>query len=347
MTPKKLYQQLIDEGKIQFDEHQQAALDQLERICIQLNKKSRWRRWFNFPVKGLYCWGPVGVGKTLLMDLLNKTIAVKKKRMHFYLFMQYVHEQLRKFQGQKNPLRKIAKQISLECSLIMFDEFYVKNIADAMILGNLLKALFENHVCFVATSNTEPDKLYWDGLQREQFLPAIEEIKQHCEVLELKAHHDYRLVGVIDNSTYFCPQNPAQIQRIFQHLSQTHHTSNEPLVINDRSIEIHQRTSNVLWIDFTALCSVPRSSADYAILVKKYSPIIIDRIRQIEEHENNLISNFIQFIDIAYDNKIHCVFSSDVAIDQIYPTGKYKQDFQRTRSRIHEMQTKEYLRQEH
>lgn len=343
MTPKQQYHQLVAEQQIRFDATQQAALEQIERIYSQLSAPLPWRRWLNLPVKGLYLWGSVGVGKTLLMDLLYKTIPVKKKRMHFYLFMQYIHEQLSIFQGQKNPLQKIAKKISNECSLILFDEFYVKNIADAMILGNLLKALFKYQVCFVATSNTEPAKLYWDGLQREQFIPAILEIENHCEVLELKAEQDYRLNHLIDSAIYFCPQNKPELEKLFQKLTATHQISHEPLKINDRLIKIQKRSSDVLWIDFDDLCNIPRSSADYAVLVEKYSPIIISGIPKIAATDYARISNFIQFIDIAYDNKIRCVFSADVEIDQLYTEGKYWQDFQRTQSRIHEMQSKDYV----
>lgn len=344
MTPKQQYTDLVAKKLIRFDATQQAALEEIERIYCQLSGTFSWHRWLNFPVKGLYLWGSVGVGKTLLMDLLYKTIAIKKKRMHFYLFMQYIHEQLRVFQGQKNPLQKIAKKISAECKLILFDEFYVKNIADAMILGELLKFLFKYKVCFVATSNTEPAKLYWDGLQREQFIPAILEIEKHCQVLELRAEHDYRLNHLIDSTIYFCPQNKPEFEKLFQKLTAAHQISHDPLTINDRLIRIQKRSSDVLWIDFDDLCNIPRSSADYALLIKKYSPIMISGIPKIAANDYARISNFIQFIDIAYDNKIHCVFSSDVEINELYTEGKYWQDFQRTQSRIHEMQSKDYVR---
>lgn len=343
MTPKQQYAELVAKNQIRFDASQQAALDEIERIYGQLSGKFSWRRWLGLSIKGLYLWGPVGVGKTLLMDLLYKTIPVKKKRMHFYLFMQYIHEQLSVFQGQKNPLQKIAKKISRECELILFDEFYVKNIADAMILGNLLKALFKYKVCFVATSNTEPAKLYWEGLQREQFIPAILQIEKHCEILELKAEQDYRLHHLIDSQIYFCPENKAALEQLFRNLTATHQVSHEPLTINDRLIEIQKRSSDVLWINFNDLCNIPRSSADYALLIKKYSPIIISGIPKISPTDYARISNFIQFIDIAYDNKIHCVFSADVEINELYTEGKYLQDFQRTQSRIHEMQSKDYV----
>lgn len=343
MNPKLQYAKLIAEKTIRFDSAQQAALNEIERIYSQLSSPFSWRRWLNLPIKGLYLWGSVGVGKTLLMDLLFKTIPVKKKRMHFYLFMQYIHEQLSVFQGQKNPLQKIAKKISQECRLILFDEFYVKNIADAMILGGLLKALFKYKVCFVATSNTEPSKLYWEGLQREQFLPAITEIETHCVVLHLQAERDYRLHHLVDSQIYFCPQNNGALEKLFASLTATHQISHGPLKINDRLIEIVKRSSDVLWITFDNLCNIPRSSADYALIIKKYSPIIISNIPKIAANDYARIANFIQFIDIAYDNEIYCVFSADVAIDELYTEGKYLQDFQRTQSRIHEMQSKDYV----
>jgi len=162
-------------------------------------------------------------------------------------------------------------------------------------------------------------------------------------VLELRAKQDYRLHHLIDSKIYFCPENKAALEKLFRNLTAAHQISHEPLKINDRLIEIQKRSSNVLWINFDSLCNIPRSSADYAILVKKYSPIIISEIPKITATDYARISNFIQFIDIAYDNKIRCVFSADVDINELYTDGKYWQDFQRTRSRIHEMQSKDYV----
>lgn len=346
MTPKKIYQQLLDEKKILPDPAQAAAVNSIQRIYTQLHRPQWWRKLLKHPVKGLYCWGPVGVGKTFLMDLLANSLTLPKKRMHFYLFMQYVHAHLKKYQGKKNPLDHIAKKISSECRILLFDEFYVKDIADAMILSGLLHALFRNHVCFFATSNIKPDDLYKEGLQHDSFLPAIAAIKTHCEIHHLQAKQDYRFKALTEKGFYFSPddeESEVHLEAAFLTLANSDEINYNPLSCFGRDIKIRKRTKQVLWIDFIDLCSVPRAEKDYAALADQFSFIIISHIPKVQAHQHALITNFIQLIDVLYDKKVRVIFSAAAPADQLYTEGKLLTDFKRTRSRLNEMQTEAYV----
>src|SRR3990167_987317 len=232
MTPLHYYQREVEAGLIKKDPQQLAVIQLLQDIYTQLVKQSRTGKGFlcrlthhfqlSKPIHGLYLWGSVGVGKTFMMDTFYHCLPIHKMRYHFHQFMQYVHQELTQLQGQKNPLQIIAKKLSREAKILCFDEFFVSNIADAMLLSGLLEAIFQQGICLVTSSNIRPDDLYKNGIQRENFLPAIDLLKKYTTIFHMISHHDYRLEHVTQAGVYFTPlgqQADDNMEKSFQHFS--------------------------------------------------------------------------------------------------------------------------------
>lgn len=346
-TVSEEYQKRLDKGYIQPDPVQIAVVAKLQPVYDALvnNKKSFFGS--RSLVKGLYLWGKVGRGKTYLMDLFYEALPfTDKMRSHFHRFMRDVHESLQKLEGKKNPLKILAKEYAAKTRVLCFDEFVVDDIADAMVLGNLLEALFEEGVCLVATSNVEPDKLYWHGLQREQFIPAIKLIEKNTAVFEMAAPTDYRRHHLANVGVYYTPLGEKALHDMkqeFLNLSAEPRESSKILTIDGRSIPAVQTGKGAVWFDFEDICNVPRSQRDYLILSDMYDSIFVSDVKQLQVHQDDLTRNFINMVDVFYDARKKLILSAAVPIEQLYPAGRYAFEFKRTISRLIEMQSLAYL----
>jgi len=295
-------------------------------------------------------WGSVGIGKTFLMDCFYESLPFKNKlRLHFHSFMQHVHQALKKHQGEQDPLKNIAKELSQETLVICFDEFFVSDITDAMLLGRLLKALFLEGVSLVATSNVTPDELYKNGLQRSQFLPAIALLKQDTEVIHLQSVEDYRMRHLKEAGVFYTPLNDAarnNMEKSFNALTQGREIKTGVVIINGREIPIHKRAGDVIWFEFSALCTVPRSQNDYLEIAQQYRTVFISNVPVISEKEKDMICLFISMVDVFYDARVKLVISAEEPIDQLYNRGYMILEYTRTHSRLAEMQSSDYFANE-
>ena len=351
MTPLKHYQQALDAGLIQPDADQKPVIEKLNAIFLALESRAHQKKWLNIfrkksPVKGLYLWGSVGIGKTFLMDCFYHCLTIPKWRLHFHGFMQRIHQELKAIQGKKNPLELIAKKISQTASVICFDEFFVSNIADAMILAELFFHLFKNNVTLITSSNIPPDLLYKEGLQRERFLPAIDMINKNTTVLHLHSRIDYRQQQIRKSGVFYTPldENAARnLQNTFTYFSQGAEANDDPICILDRPISIIKQAGSVIWFDFKVICGRPRSQNDYLEITKQFHTVMIQNVRRIESHENDLILSFIYLVDILYDAHCRLIISSAVSMPEIYTADSTQHPFERTLSRLIEMQSEKYI----
>lgn len=345
MKPSELYQQKVASNEIQNDELQRDVLSKLDKVYEQIsNKKSLFS--FYTPSKGIYLWGGVGIGKTFLMDCLYDSLTIKKKqRMHFHNFMKAMHEKLNSYHSQKNPIQLVAKDILKETQVLCFDEFFVKDIADAMLLGGLLEELFKGDFCLIATSNVEPEKLYWRGLQRQNFLKTIKLIEDNTEVIYLNSQKDYRLHFLKREGVYYTPLNKQANNNMNKAFRLHSHGEEvvEPIKLYARNIEIIKRSENCIWFEFENICGVPRSQMDYIALSKQYKTVLVSDIKQITEKQVDLLTCFINMIDVFYDAKVQVIISAEVLPNEIYSGEKLKFEFERTKSRLEEMGSEAYF----
>ncbi|MEO6800135.1 MAG: cell division protein ZapE [Rhodanobacter sp.] len=302
-------------------------------------------------VPGLYLWGPVGRGKTFLMDLFAASLphGVVLRR-HFHRFMGEVHASLRDLGDRQSPLVEVATGIAARCRVLCLDEFLVNDIGDAMILANLLQALFERSVSLVTTSNTAPANLYQDGLQRARFLPAIALIEERCHVIELASSRDWRLRALTQAPVYLTPpgaESHRMLERIFASQASDTTEQDGTLHINDRDIPFHKRAGNILWFEFAALCEGPRAVADYIALAKAGPTIIIANVPQFTVYTEDAARRFVQLVDEFYDRHVKLVLSAAAPITELYDGERLRAEFGRTESRLIEMQSEEYLALEH
>lgn len=355
MTPLESYQDYIELSQIEEHPAQLAVIQKLNSIyhdlIIRQKKRNspvgKLRRKIKPrpPVHGLYLWGDVGVGKTFLMDCFYHCLPVNKTRIHFHAFMQEIHNELTRLQGEKNPLRHIARKIAEKNVVICFDEFFVSNIADAMLLGELFKVFFERGLCLVATSNAPPDELYKNGIQRERFIPAIELIKENTETFHLQTGKDYRKRHKNNAAVYFTPiqkNTQEKLQAIFDFYSNNYPVHTAPIKLYERILKIEQASERIIWFDFIAICGRPRSQKDYLALVKNYDVFIVSHVPIIQPHQHDLIVSLIHLVDVLYDEHKRLIISADAPIAEIYPKGKYEFAFERTKSRLIEMQSEDY-----
>ncbi len=354
MTPLQYYELQIANGIILPDPQQAIVINKLQVIhdalLEQENNNSSFLHKLSLrkskPINGIYMYGSVGIGKSFLMNSFYYNLPIEsKQRIHFHEFMLEIHEKLQTHQGQKNPLTKIAKELATEIRVLCFDEFMVSNIVDAMLLKGLLQALFEQGICLIATSNTAPDDLYEDGLQRDQFIPAIELIKQYTDVIGLVTHTDYRRDHEVSSKYYHTPINNQTISLLeqqFQHHSRDNVLSTAALEIYGREIDVIKRSKQAVWFEFMVICNIPRSQNDYLELAEKYNTIMISNIPRLTVNDNALVLTFIKLIDILYDAHVRLIVSAAVSVDELYKKGKFTQEFERTRSRLIEMQSEEW-----
>lgn len=358
MTPLEKYYRDVETSKIYEDAAQVLAMTHLERIYIdmeRLNSKKIWQ-FGRDKIKGLYFWGGVGRGKTYMMDLFFESLSTPNKiRLHFHRFMQMVHSNLTDYAGEKNPLDKIAKKLAKEYKIICLDEFFVKDITDAMILGNLCEALFANKVVLVTTSNIHPDDLYKEGLQRQKFLPAIKALKENTQVLEIISDTDYRMRSLREARLYYYPNNAKNHNEFlteFSNLATSADSSSsmqeEGLIeVQKRNLSYIRKTSMQIWFDFNVLCTSPRSQNDYIELASEFPIIFLENVPQLNANKDDEARRFINLVDEFYDRAVKLFVLSDVPIEDIYAGGILEFEIERTKSRLQEMQSEEYLEREH
>lgn len=356
MTPFEYYQQQVIDGFIKSDPIQLRVIEQLcalqTRLVNEQNERTGFFRFWRKPhlMPGLYLWGGVGIGKTFLMDCFYHTLPFPQKmRMHFHQFMQMVHNQLTSHQGESDPLQVIATELANKTTVLCFDELFVSDITDAMILGRLFKALFSRGVCLVATSNVPPDDLYKNGLQRLNFLPAIALLKENTRVFHMESAMDYRLRHLQQAGVFYTPLNRdsrKKMEESFNTLTPGKITDSNPVIINDRPISVKKKTDEVIWFEFSEICSVPRSQKDYLGLAERYKVVFISDIPVITEREKDTICLFISLVDVLYDARVKLVISAAEPVEQIYIRGYMIMEYTRTHSRLLEMQSQDYFTSE-
>ncbi|MDL2197058.1 cell division protein ZapE [Shewanella algae] len=359
LTPWQHYQQDLTREDFSHDPAQEQAVKALQRVYDELQRpqKSGWRNWFsrekNSKVQGLYLWGGVGRGKTYLMGTFFDALPGEQKlRAHFHRFMHRIHRELDELKGTRDPLLVIARQMAQQYRVICFDEFFVSDITDAMLLGTLFEALFKEGVVLVATSNIVPDDLYKNGLQRARFLPAIAEIKANCQVLNVDSGIDYRLRTLEQAEIYHHPLDETaecNLQRYFTQLAPESEVSETPLEIDGRSIVIRKQAQGVLLADFRALCDGPRSQRDYMELAQLFHTVLLSGLEQMgaQQTGDDIARRFLALVDEFYERHVKLIISAEVPLEQIYTDGQLSFEFRRCRSRLIEMQSRDYLALEH
>lgn len=366
MTPIERYQSDIkNKGFIEDSAQCQAIvyLDQLyQKLVWQEDPKkagflhaiTHWWASKKAPeLKGLYFWGGVGRGKTYLMDVFFDALPFEQKmRTHFHRFMRQIHQELTRLEGVSDPLTVIASSIAKETRVLCFDEFFVSDITDAMILARLLDGLFSQGVVLVTTSNIEPHNLYLNGLQRANFLPAISLLETHTQVVNVDAGIDYRLRTLEQAELFHSPNDRVAQEALSYYFSQLVSTSqhckkNTMVEIEGRQIPVFKEADDVAWFDFYDLCDGPRSQNDYIELAKEYHTVILSGIPCLGEKNDDQARRFIYLVDEFYDRCVKLIMSADKPYAEIYGQGRLSFEFQRTVSRIQEMQSTEYLAREH
>lgn len=363
-TPWARYQADLARADFHFDAAQENAVKHLQRLYEALEQplgrrrrlKNRLRQVFQNQIepstKGLYFWGGVGRGKTYLVDTFYNALTFKEKwRVHFHHFMQRVHQELEKRKGQADPLEDIAQQFAKEARIICFDEFFVQDIADAMILGTLFEALFKRGIVLVATSNIEPDDLYRNGLQRARFLPAIDLIKRHCVVVNVDSGVDYRRRTLAQAELYLWPlteQADAQLRTLFKKLSQKE-TCQGPvtLSINLRPVSARYECEDQVFFSFEQLCESARNTADYMEIAHKYSTVFLSGVKAMGAEQEDVARRFIALVDELYERKVTLMMSAAVPFEELYQGRQLVFEFQRCLSRLQEMQSEDYVAEPH
>ncbi len=303
------------------------------------------------PVRGLYLWGSVGRGKTWLMDLFCASLPRGlARRRHFHRFMHEVHQSLHGLQRQRAPLEQVARTIARDARVLCFDELYVRDIADAMILGGLFAALFRRGVIVVATSNMPPRELYQGGLQRERFLPAIALLERHLEVVRLSGSTDYRLRQLTAAGTYLAagaPDTAARLRALFGELAEQQTLPGGSIELAGRAVPVVRAGAGVAWFDFAALCGGPRSVEDYIEISREYQAVILADVPRLDAADEDAARRFVALIDELYDHNVKLVVSAAAPPAELYRGERLGSLYARTASRLTEMQSEEYLAREH
>ncbi len=395
MNLRDLYAQQLSERGFRPDPVQAAVVDRLDDLRQRLiaareADSSLVRRWFGAlggksapePVRGIYLWGGVGRGKTWMMDLFYQSLPFpERRRKHFHRFMHDVHAEIKTLQQREAPLDIVAERIALEARVLCFDELFVADIADAMILGGLFAALFKRGVTLVATSNVQPRNLYKDGLQRQRFLPTIDLLEQRLDVIAVDGATDYRLRRLTQAGTYLpssAPDTERRLKELFEELAD--HDGSDPannthanvattsrvvnqsgrpwpntspldpansIEIEGRRIPVIRERGGVVWFDFMALCSGPRSQEDYIEIARDYQSVIVSDVPVFDSLHEDEARRFIALVDELYDRNVNLIVSAAAPPIELYRGDRVAFQFERTASRLIEMQSEEYLAREH
>lgn len=361
-TPLSRYQRDLQKPDFEPDPAQKLAVDNLQRLYDDMlsqpepgkgwarrlmRKKSKATR----PVQGLYFWGGVGRGKTYLVDTFFDCLPFERKmRMHFHRFMHRVHQERKQLREQREPLDIIAKQLAREARILCFDEFVVNDVADAVILVKLMRALFDEGVTLVATSNVEPKELYKGGLQRDLFIPAIDMIYEYTDVVNIDSGIDYRLRFLDKAETYFWPLNQAAqdgMQYNFDHLGPDAGIAGATIEVEGRVLTSIRRTDGVIWFDFAELCDGPRSQNDYIELARCFHSILLSQVPVLDRLQEDQARRFINMVDVFYDHNVKLIVSAEAPASELYQGSRVAFEFKRTISRLQEMQSHDYLALSH
>lgn len=364
-TPWQRYQDDLARPGFVADDAQREAAEHLQSLydrLISVEPPARrgvvgfWNRMRGIrpePQTGLYLWGGVGRGKTWLMDTFYDCLPLEaKRRLHFHRFMREVHGRLGRLRDQADPLDRVAAEWADETRVLCFDEFYVSDIADAMILANLLKGLFQRGVTLVATSNIPPDRLYEDGLQRERFRPAINLINQHCEVLNVDGGTDYRLRSLEQAEVFHDAENEdaeaalaAHFERLAPHAVEA--GDGDALTIEGREVPVRRLGEGVVWFRFDAICDGPRGQADYIEIARCFHTVIIEGVPVFDWQRENQARRFISLVDEFYDHGVKLILSAHAPVEALYQGERLGFEFERTVSRLIAMRSHDYLAAPH
>jgi len=363
LTPLERYQHDLDQSEIMVDPGQYQAVKLTQTLYEQLLKSASRRQGLiarfkqklsgqvNERVRGIYFWGGVGRGKTRIVDSFFESLPFDNKlRIHFHRFMQRVHHELKQLHHIENPLHSVADDFARQACVICFDEFHVSDITDAMLLSGLLEALYARGVTLVATSNQPPDKLYAGGLQRDRFLPAIELIKANCQVFNLDSGIDYRLRYLDSAEIYHFPldqNSDSMLATNFEHIASNRGRMGGTIEIEKRKIPVVRCAEGVVWFDFTAICDGPRGPADYIEIARQFQTVLIANVPQMGEDQNDQARRFITLVDEFYDRNVKLILTAAAPATLLYQGTRLQASFERTSSRLIEMQSRDYLSLEH
>jgi len=363
--PLALYRRRLERGELSADPAQINAVQALQRLYEDLvaasparGLKRRAARWVGRPLtphRGLYLWGSVGRGKTLLMDMFYGSLPFDDKlRRHFHRFMASIHDDLKTFRERENPLELIAERLAGETRIICFDEFSVTDIADAMLLGNLFAGLFARGVTLAATSNIVPQNLYREGLQRQRFLPTIALLQEHTDVVHVDGTIDYRLRVLERADVYLLLSEPSsgsgadhRLSEYFEAIAPDEGDCDGGIEILGRQIDYRRAADGVIWLDFAQICDGPRSQDDYIEISRLYQTVLISNVPQFDATLEDQARRFIALVDEFYDRRVKLILSAAAPASELYRGKKLRQDFLRTRSRLIEMQSHAYLASAH
>jgi len=360
----------INAGEITADPYQKAVVLELQEVFDSLlrvtptppKNRKRFSRFISLAadkqpsapaIKGLYLWGGVGRGKTHLVDYFYKLLPTEKKlRLHFHRFMELVHEELNELDGIPDPLEVVAKSFAGKTQLLCLDEMHVNDITDAMLLGKLFEHLFTLGVVLVTTSNIPPDQLYKNGLQRDRFEPAIKLLENHTKVVKMEGDEDYRQKSLESNAVYYLSSgdfeasiSEQRLDNYFHKLSGTElHQDRTDIIISDRKIPVKKWADGVVWFDFDELCNTPRSASDYCHIAKYFHTVLISDIPVMDSSMDDVVRRFVNLIDTLYDMHTNIVISAFSEPEFLYTGKKLAFEFQRTASRLREMQSEEYTK---
>ena len=376
--PLEWYWHFSQRGDFQTDGDQLKVVQRLQQLFEELEEFRQYRQGKinrlvtnlgagRKPPRGVYIWGGVGRGKSLMMDAFYKVSRHRRKRrVHFHEFMREVHARLRALSGEADPLDRIADDVAKEVRLLCFDEFHVSDIADAMILGRLLDLLTEKGVVFVMTSNYSPDDLYPHGLQRSRFLPAIETLKRELDVAELGGTVDHRRRILDSMSVYYARGSPTgwgdfekeadeRLARFFEAMTKASYSSNGTIEVGSRPVAYRRRSKGVIWFDAAELFEKPRSQIDFLEIASAYHTVLVSGVRRMAATQSDVIRRFTWMVDVFYDQQVKLVLSADAQPEALVaeppdepgPARMVHKEFARTASRLREMQSKDYFSRKH